>query len=94
MQSNHQNAYANRGEARYYVGHVRDAISDYNIVLRRDAEAANAWYNRGVAHTDLLNYTEALFDLEKALSLDHPGAAVAIKKVEKAIEMKKIRNNK
>ena len=81
MRPNDINAYANRGEARYHLGHLRGAIADFTVVIQLDAEAANAYYNRGVAQSDLLNEYEGKKDLEMALALNHPGAQEALDKL-------------
>ena len=53
------------------------------MVIQLDPEAANAWYNRGVAQSDLMKYYEALKDLTEAERLDHPGAKKAIREIRK-----------
>ena len=39
--------YANRGEARYHLGHLRGTIADFTEVIKMDEEAANAYCNGG-----------------------------------------------
>ena len=58
--------------------HLRDAIVDFTKVIQFAPDAPNAYYNRGVVHSDLMNYHEALKDLQIALKLKHPAAQSAI----------------
>ena len=89
MRPNDVNAYANRGEARYHIGHLRGAITDFTTVIQMDEEEANAYYNRGITQYDLRNECEAKKDLEMAFSLNHPGAQEAIRNIDYSIRTKK-----
>jgi tetratricopeptide (TPR) repeat protein len=64
------------------LGDVQGAIVDFNVVLRIDANYADAYKNRGLAHSRLGNKRSAIADLRKAASLyTEQGQIAAYKQV-------------
>ena len=50
LNSEHANAYNNRGNAYVNKGEIDAAIQDYTKAIDLNSEHANAYYNRGVAY--------------------------------------------
>lgn len=61
--------YVNRGIVRSTSGDLAGAISDYNKALQINPNMAEAFANRGTVFIRQANYTKALVELDRALSL-------------------------
>ncbi len=62
-------AYEQRGGLHYLLGNAKEAISDYNYVIKVNPNA-EMHINRGMAYLELGQYYEALRDLEIAAVMD------------------------
>jgi tetratricopeptide (TPR) repeat protein len=76
--SNHANAYNNRGLVRYKLGDNEGAIKDYNQVLRINANNEMAYFNRGLVRADLKDYKQAIEDFNQALRINPDDAEIYI----------------
>jgi tetratricopeptide (TPR) repeat protein len=76
LNSNHKEAYLNRGLAKDGLGKYKEAIEDYNKAIALKSDYAVAYYNRGNAEYSLGNYQKAIDDYSKAIVLksDHTNA--------------------
>lgn len=62
--------YCNRGQAKYCLRMVPEALADYNKAIELDPGNAQAYYNRGtLMFISLTNYTGALANFSKAIEL-------------------------
>jgi tetratricopeptide (TPR) repeat protein len=68
ISAGYQEGYLARGLARTRIGQSRDAIADFNTVLRINPNHALAYQERGIARSYLGNYQLAIQDLSKTLS--------------------------
>ncbi len=64
------NAYYNRANAFYKLGHNVRAIQDYAKALRFSPNNADAHYNRGNAYAGLGNHDQAIKDYSQTIRLD------------------------
>jgi tetratricopeptide (TPR) repeat protein len=62
--------YVNRGIIRSSSGDLKGAINDYNKALQINPNMAEAFANRGTVFIRQANYTKALTELDRALSLE------------------------
>jgi len=60
----------NRGHAKYHLGDLKGAITDYSKALKISPKDASALYNRGVAKYDMGNPKGAITDYSKALKIN------------------------
>lgn len=75
LDSDFTEAFNNRGTAKKNLGHLEDALQDYEKALTIAPNYAIAWYNKGQGYLDttredILSPTEALKCFEKVLELD------------------------
>lgn len=60
----HSYHYNNRGLAYYHMGLFDEALSDYNEAIKRQAEDALTFYNRGNVFLNKGHYDQAHFDYD------------------------------
>ena len=65
-----QLALKSRGAAYLRLGHIQDALADFNRVLELDPNNARAFHLRGLAHEKAGDYAEAIADLSKAIEIN------------------------
>lgn len=65
-----QLAFKCRGAAHLRLGHIQDALADFNRVLELDPKNARAFHLRGLAHEKAGDYAEAIADLSKAIEIN------------------------
>jgi tetratricopeptide (TPR) repeat protein len=63
-------AFKSRGAAHLRLGHIRDALADFNRVIELDPKNARAFHLRGLAHEKAGQDTEAIEDLSKAIEIN------------------------
>lgn len=63
------NCYNNRGNSYLRNLNFKEAINDFNTVLKRDNKNVKAFFRRGVAYFNLQVYNNSLRDLNSALNL-------------------------
>jgi tetratricopeptide (TPR) repeat protein len=83
------NCFNNRGNSYLRNNNFKEAINDFNAVLKRDAKNVKAFFRRGVAYFNLQVYKNSLRDLNQALALSGSEAEkVSIKaQIEKTINI-------
>ncbi|MGB3758371.1 MAG: tetratricopeptide repeat protein [Rivularia sp. (in: cyanobacteria)] len=64
-------AYYQRGLAYYDLGHIPQAVFDYDEVLKRDSYNIDVYYCRALARLALKNLPGALKDVDKTIELNH-----------------------
>lgn len=74
-------AYYNRAEIRCSLKDYKAAITDYDEVIRRDPELAEAYYNRGICHLSIQQTEQGLDDLRRAGELGIVDAYSIIKRM-------------
>ncbi len=62
-------AYYNRGLTQALLDNLKDAMSDFNYVIKLNPEYANAYYNRSIVKGKLGDYSGELKDINKVISL-------------------------
>ena len=67
-----------RAKAYQMIGRVTEAVEDFNSVIRRQPNNANAFFRRGFAHKSLGMFSEAAEDFEKAKKLDPNNAKLIV----------------
>ena len=81
--------------AYYYAKNYKNAIEELDKILKLDPKNAGAWYNKGVALSDLKRYEEAIEAYDKTIEIDpkkaevwyNKGVALSdLKRYEEAIE--------
>ena len=65
-----QLAFKSRGAAHLRLGHIQDALADFNRVLELDPNNARAFHLRGLAYEKAGDYAEAIADLSKAIEIN------------------------
>jgi tetratricopeptide (TPR) repeat protein len=60
--------------ASFYAGDAARAVRTLETVLELEPGSSAAWYNKGIALTDLGRYTEALEAFERAIAADRDNA--------------------
>ncbi|MGB3639619.1 MAG: tetratricopeptide repeat protein, partial [Rivularia sp. (in: cyanobacteria)] len=63
-------AYYQRGLAYYDLGHIPQAVFDYDQVLKRDSYNVDVYYCRALARLALKNLPGALKDVDKSIELN------------------------
>ncbi|MCU0441455.1 MAG: tetratricopeptide repeat protein [Bacteroidia bacterium] len=66
----YSNSYIARGERRRKMGLYKEAISDFSIAIMLDSTNKISFNNRGLCKFYIKDYEEAIFDFEKALSIN------------------------
>ena len=74
----------NRAVTNVQLGHLEDALADYDTALRLDPNDAWTLFSRGWAKGKFGRYTEAIADYDAVLRLD-PSHALALKHREEAL---------
>ncbi len=79
LNPNYNDAYYNRGSAKYEIEDYRGAIEDYNKAIKLNPNSDKAYYNRGAAKITLGQKDDGCLDLSKAGELGLAKAYEAIK---------------
>lgn len=68
------NEFANRGNSRFHLGRVEEALEDYDRAVELAPDRPHPYEARGRALLEIGNLEKALEDIEKALSLSSEGS--------------------
>ena len=64
----YEDAYKNRGLAKYVLKNLDAAIVDFNQVIQLNSENVDAYYNRGLCKYYQRNYPGAISDFDKTIA--------------------------
>ena len=63
--------YSLRALCYFRMARYEEALADYEIVVVKEHDFANAWYRKGFAHLKLGQYADAIQSLETSLVHEH-----------------------
>lgn len=63
-------AYNNRGIAKFSMGNIDGALTDYNQAITLNPQYSGAYYNRGIVYYNTGKYENAIEDYSKGISLN------------------------